>query len=498
MRELVGILGIPVDILNTSQTLERLEDFIRTRCFHQVVTANTDFLINSLEDPELMRVMQSADMVIPDGMPLIWASRWLGSPLPERVTGADLVPSLAALAARKGYRIYMLGAKPDVAQSAKKKLEANYPGIQIVGCVSPPIASIVEMDSQSLIDSIQLAKPDILFVAYGNPKQEKWIALHKDELRDVPVCIGVGGTFDFIAGNTKRAPIFIQKSGMEWAYRLCQEPKRLWRRYYRDITQFAKQAFQQCLIVKRSSSGHYLEIKTEKTIDTITLTLKGELCGGNVALFRKAAYEAMEERKLLVLDVLRIDRVDGAAIGTLIDLPNIAAKYGVEVRLFNIQPDIHAALKASHLFDGLYHLGTDRAEHLIAGSMPDLFEWSIATDTDRIRVELSGAANAPQINQLEQMLIDIQQNNERFEIDCANLTYVNSRLLKMLFRLSGGYSDSKSMLSILAGPVLSESLTHAGMRYVFNMTSRFEALKSTDDIRNEFAVSTPLSQTSSL
>src|SRR5882724_7783137 len=137
MRQTVGILGTPIDVLDTEAVLARLEQFIQERRFHQVATANTDFLINAIEDPELRHILRNADLVMPDGMPVVWAARLMRSPLPERVTGADIVPALAALSAQKGYRLYMLGARPEVAKRARERMEADYPGIQIVGCLSP-------------------------------------------------------------------------------------------------------------------------------------------------------------------------------------------------------------------------------------------------------------------------------------------------------------------------------------------------------------------------
>src|SRR5262249_32677262 len=154
--------------------------------------------------------------------------------LRERVAGSDLVPKLAGIAARQGYRVFMLGGREDVAKKAKEQLEQDHPGLQIVGCVSPPIASIVEMDNEAIIGQIEAAKPDILLVAFGNPKQKKWIHMHRNRLA-VPVCVGVGATFDFIAGEFTRAPVWVQRTGMEWFHRLCQDPGRLTKRYAMDF-----------------------------------------------------------------------------------------------------------------------------------------------------------------------------------------------------------------------------------------------------------------------
>ena len=239
MRQLVSILGTPVDRLDTQATLARLEQFIEERRFHQVATANADFLVKAIFDAELRRILRDADLVTADGMPLVWASKRMNVPLPERVTGADIVPALAALAARKGYKLYMLGAKTEVAQRAKARLEADYPGVQIIRCVSPPVAPLDKMDHETILRDIEEARPDVLLVAFGNPKQEKWIAMHQKRLQ-VPICIGIGGTFDFLAGEIARAPDWMKRTGLEWLFRLFQEPKRLWKRYTSDIVHFAR------------------------------------------------------------------------------------------------------------------------------------------------------------------------------------------------------------------------------------------------------------------
>jgi N-acetylglucosaminyldiphosphoundecaprenol N-acetyl-beta-D-mannosaminyltransferase len=202
MRKLLIILGVPIDDLDMSQALMRLEQFIAlgrsTGKSHQVATINADFVVNSLNDSELRRILQESDMATADGMPLVLGARLLGVPLADRVTGADLVPALAERAAQKGYSIFLLGARPGVGIRAAEILQERYPGLTIAGVIAPPNVPIQAMD-RSILDQIKAAKPDILLVAFGNPKQEKWIRMYADTLA-VPVCIGVGGTFDMIAG----------------------------------------------------------------------------------------------------------------------------------------------------------------------------------------------------------------------------------------------------------------------------------------------------------
>ncbi len=199
--------------------------------------ANVDFLVQAHRDVELRRILLEADLVLCDGTPVLWASRWLGNALPERVAGSDLAPALIRSAVAKGHRLFFLGAAPGVAAEAQAKLRARYPDINIVGTYAPPFSPLLEMDHEETARRIRAAKPDILLVSFGCPKQEKWIAMHHRHL-GVPVAIGVGATLDFLAGRVKRAPSWMKRTGTEWIYRLVQEPKRLYRRYANDLFSF--------------------------------------------------------------------------------------------------------------------------------------------------------------------------------------------------------------------------------------------------------------------
>ena len=195
MHKQIIILGVPIDDLNMEQALDRLEEFIeigrKEGKTHHVATVNADFAVKARNDPELRQILLEIDMATADGMPLVWGARLLGMHLEGRVTGADLVPALAERAAKKEYTLYFLGAAPGVAAQAAEILKARYPGLKIVGVVSPPKSSILQMDP-AIVEDIRRTKPDVLLVAFGNPKQEKWISLYRREL-SVPVMICVGG-----------------------------------------------------------------------------------------------------------------------------------------------------------------------------------------------------------------------------------------------------------------------------------------------------------------
>ena len=185
----------------------------------------------------MRRILLDAHLVLCDGTPLVWASRLLGNPLSERVAGSDLVPCLLELAARKRYRVFFLGASPESNAQAIANVRRRLPDLEIAGHHSPPFCPLPEMDHAGICRRLRGARPDIVLVAFGCPKAEKWMAMHYRSL-GVPVMIGVGGTIDFLAGRLRRAPLWMQRSGLEWVFRLAQEPRRLAGRYASDLWHF--------------------------------------------------------------------------------------------------------------------------------------------------------------------------------------------------------------------------------------------------------------------
>ena len=244
----IAILGVPFDNVTSAETIDSIERMVESRQPHYLVTANVDFLVQAQEDVELRRILFDAHLVLCDGTPLFWASRFLGNPLPERVAGADLVPLLLRVAAEKKYRVFLLGATPESAQQAVDNLKKRHPDLIIADHYSPPFNKLLEMDHDEIKRRIVAAKPDLLFVSLGCPKQEKWIAMHYRSL-GVPVCAGVGATIDFLAGRVKRAPRWMQRICAEWIYRLAQEPRRLFKRYFKDLWVFGQEIFRAMVAV---------------------------------------------------------------------------------------------------------------------------------------------------------------------------------------------------------------------------------------------------------
>jgi len=340
MRKLLIILGTPIDDINMGEALDRIEDFIATGRMtgkgHQIATVNADFVVKSLHDAELRRILQEADMATADGMPLVWSARLLGVPIEGRVTGADMVPALAKRAAEKGHSLYFLGAAPGIAEKAAKILQQRYPGLTIAGIASPSPEAVQNGDP-AIIAACKAAKPDILLVAFGNPKQEKWIYRHAEEL-GIPVMIGVGGTFDFIAGVTRRAPQWMQQSGLEWIYRLLQQPGRLWKRYTTDFFGFGYFFLWQWWVMRQKGSSSPL-LPTSELItvrETVIMNVQGRLDRGNQHAFMEKAYRALAEQPYLIINLAQTEFLDSSVIGTLVALCKQAREKGGNLWLANV------------------------------------------------------------------------------------------------------------------------------------------------------------------
>jgi N-acetylglucosaminyldiphosphoundecaprenol N-acetyl-beta-D-mannosaminyltransferase len=239
-RERVDLLGTQVDCVSMSALDLWIETFIASGTPHQIITANLDFITIARRQLDFARVIAEADLVVCDGKPLQWASRIQGPPLPARITGMDLVLHTAKLSSELGYRIFLLGATDGIAERAARKLEELVPGVHIAGWYSPPQGDFDAAEDAHIVRMIRDAGTDALFVALGAPRQDMWISSHLQELQ-TPLCAGIGGVLNFFAGTTRRAPAFVQRAGMEWAWRLAQEPSRLWRRYLlNDLPLFAE------------------------------------------------------------------------------------------------------------------------------------------------------------------------------------------------------------------------------------------------------------------
>ncbi len=236
--DFVELFGLRFHNLDLDGAVDCIEVLLRGNKRGLVLTPNTDHIVKLSRDSSFQEAYGHGVMIVADGAPVVWASRLLGKPLKARVAGAALLPAICERAAQRGWKLYFLGGKPGVASHAATRLTKQFHGLNVVGTYAPPFGfELDRAECQHIITRVREARPDILFVGVGAPKQEKWSAAHLEAL-GVPLICCTGAAFDFAAGVVRRAPPWMQRSGLEWMFRLLQEPKRLWRRYLVDFVGF--------------------------------------------------------------------------------------------------------------------------------------------------------------------------------------------------------------------------------------------------------------------
>ena len=227
------VWGLPFVKVTTRESIDWIESLVDQAVPSYVITANLNWVMLSHQQVELSTINANAAGIVADGMPIIWQSRRVHGvdALPERVAGSEMIYLLAERAAARGWSIYFTGGAEGVAETAAKRLAAMYPGLRIAGYDCPPFRKLTQSEEAEHLDRIRRSEPQLLFVAFGQPKGETWIHRHYNEL-GVPVSIQLGASFDFVAGTAKRAPLFWQRLGLEWAYRTASDPRRLLPRYW--------------------------------------------------------------------------------------------------------------------------------------------------------------------------------------------------------------------------------------------------------------------------
>jgi N-acetylglucosaminyldiphosphoundecaprenol N-acetyl-beta-D-mannosaminyltransferase len=349
----IPILGVPFDNVTTAQAVGCIEEMVASRRPHYLVTANVDFLVLALNDVELRRILFEAHLVLCDGTPLLWASRLLGNPLQERVAGSDLVPLLIRVAAEKRYRIFFLGGSPETASAAVARLQGQYPSLLIAGHYSPPFQPLLEMEHEQIRRRIEEAKPDILFVSFGAPKQEKFIAMHFRTL-GVPVSVGVGGTIDFLAGSKARAPLWMQRTGTEWVFRLLQEPRRLFGRYLRDLCcvggPLAAQWWQlQWRPRKRRSLPEQAALLAEEEESWTQLQFPPWVDMASVQRNAAVWENIISQRRNCLVDLSKVQFIDSTGVGLLIRLHKSLRLAGRHLFLVGAREAVLRALRCMRL-----------------------------------------------------------------------------------------------------------------------------------------------------
>jgi N-acetylglucosaminyldiphosphoundecaprenol N-acetyl-beta-D-mannosaminyltransferase len=226
----VNILGVAISAITMSQAVDQISRWIENRVCQYVSVCTVHTVMECQTNETMRRVINRAGLATPDGMPLVWLSRWQSETAVSRVYGPDLMLALCQLSAEQGYSHYFLGGAAEVPALLAHNLQTRFPGLQVTGAYSPPFRPLTPAEDARIVEQINRADPDIVWVGLGTPKQDLWMAAHRAQLT-APVLIGVGAAFDFHTGRIPQAPRWMQQTGLEWVFRLCQEPKRLWYRY---------------------------------------------------------------------------------------------------------------------------------------------------------------------------------------------------------------------------------------------------------------------------
>ncbi|HYE31497.1 MAG TPA: WecB/TagA/CpsF family glycosyltransferase [Methylomirabilota bacterium] len=438
----IAILGVPFDNITFPQAIELIEKMIASRKPHYLATANVDFLVQASHDVELRRILFDAHLVICDGTPLVWASRLLGNPLPERVAGSDLVPLLIKLAAEKGYRPFFLGATEEVAEKAVRLLKEKYPTLQIAGHYSPPFNRLLEMDHEEIRKRIQESNADMLFVGFGCPKQEKWISMHYRSL-GVPVSIGIGATIDFLAGKVSRAPVWMQKTGTEWLFRLAQEPKRLFGRYARDLQHFSGAIVSQWWNLKacRPRSVNAPPVSAVDTENNVLVLRAGERLDMEAVHQHRDEWEdALAQKALCLFDLSRVTFIDSTGVGLLIRLQKRARNLGRPFVLVKMSEPVQRALALMRLQDFFLSAPDLRSAELIVriNQSTRSVAWRNVPSATVPALSWSGEVTAANVDDVWEAtrahLFNAVGQRKEVSIDLSTLRFIDSSGLSVMIR----------------------------------------------------------------
>ena len=312
----VVLLGVPFHDVTMDETLAEIDQIVSDGAPRYIATANLDFAAQASRDVELQRILMDAHLVLCDGTPLVWASRILKARLRERVAGSDLTPKLMAHAAARGYGIFFLGSDEAVLATARERLVCENPGLNVCGIYAPPYANLLDLDNEAIVERVREARPDILLVALGVPKQEKWIYMNQREL-GVPCIIGIGASLDFVAGKFSRAPVWMRNCGLEWLFRLMQEPRRLFSRYFDDFTFLVTALFKQRRELREPREGPVVTSPLPDAVDFAHYQWRGRADAAAVRSHAIPVPGPSGSQALAVLELSGVSFMDSIGLGLI-------------------------------------------------------------------------------------------------------------------------------------------------------------------------------------
>jgi N-acetylglucosaminyldiphosphoundecaprenol N-acetyl-beta-D-mannosaminyltransferase len=468
ISEAVVILGIPLDNLTMGESIERIfsmiEAYGKDKRPRLVATVNVDFVVNTLawrlsrsRHPELMEILRYADLVTADGMPLVVLSRLLGSPLKERVTGADLVPRLAKEAGERGKSIYCLGGRNGVGLKAASLLQEKYPKLIIAGIDAPFVhiegqgLADADQEDRTIVERINKAGPDILLIAFGNPKQEIWFNRNRNRLR-VPVSIGIGGTFEFIAGSVRRAPAWMQKAGIEWLFRISQDPWRLWKRYFVGFFKFGLMVWPAVLYYRYRSLHYRLfqkrqanlpEERRRKTAPALgclnVVVLPARLDLVSLERLSEEVGNALTGASKVVLDFAQVTFIDSTGLAFLIRSLRNAEREGDEIYFVKVGSKARRFFELNRTWD-LFKERSWRAvdevlTHLEEAQKLPLFYYLMTHRSEATLLDLFGRLDAQQLKGLDMTALISAIGDKSCILNLDRLTFVDSSGLIFFFKI---------------------------------------------------------------
>jgi N-acetylglucosaminyldiphosphoundecaprenol N-acetyl-beta-D-mannosaminyltransferase len=246
----VNVLGVGISAINMGMALAGITQAVARREKGYICVTGVHGVSEAQSDPEFRRILNQAFMCTPDGMPLVWVGRWQGRKHMSRVYGPDLMLAVLEASEQKGWRHFFYGGANGAAEALRDKLMEKFPRLQVVGTCQPPFRPLNAEEEATLAETVRVARPDMMWVGLSTPKQERFMAGHLSQL-DVTLMFGVGAAFDFHAGKVRQAPLWMQRSGLEWFFRLCCEPRRLWKRYFKNNPLFVARIFCQLIGLKK-------------------------------------------------------------------------------------------------------------------------------------------------------------------------------------------------------------------------------------------------------
>jgi N-acetylglucosaminyldiphosphoundecaprenol N-acetyl-beta-D-mannosaminyltransferase len=338
------LFGVPFHNVTLDEALSWIAGRARSGRSSQLVTTNLDFILQAWKDPEMHRIHYEADLVVADGWPPVAFSGFFGPRLKERVAGSDIVPRLASVASDHGLSLYALGGRPGVAQEAMRILQERSPGLRIAGCGSPPLSTLLEMDHAAIRREIAQAQPDILLVAFGAPKQDKWIRMNSLRI-GVPVSLGIGASLDFIAGAQTRAPRWVRAIGMEWFWRLASQPVRLFRRYSSNLVFLAVMLGRLGglrLIPPGRVAATQPPDLAKRGLEAVPLS---RLAGAGDAAEFCSRHEAAAKERGIVLDLSACSWLGSVELGAIAFLARAAREGGRAVLLSGVRSRVRRLLR---------------------------------------------------------------------------------------------------------------------------------------------------------